>query len=102
MNASVLTQNSSTLNVVPNASASSFDPRIGLKFYASDELTLRAAIYRNFSAPGMNQMYRVFAAGTGYTTINPNLQPMTNSARKSGSTSCGRASISPAPTSTTT
>ncbi|MCC8431249.1 TonB-dependent receptor [Reyranella aquatilis] len=84
MNASVLTQNSSTLNVVPNASASSFDPRIGLKFYASDELTLRAAIYRNFSAPGMNQMYRVFASGTGYTTINPNLQPMTNFGQEVG------------------
>ena len=84
MNASVLTQNSSTLNVVPNASAASFDPRLGLKFYASDELTLRGAIYRNFSAPGMNQMYRVFAAGTGYTTINPNLQPMTNFGQEVG------------------
>jgi len=84
VNASVLTQNSSTLNVVPNASASSFDPRAGLKFYASDELTLRAAIYRNFSAPGMNQMYRVFASGTGYTTINPNLQPMTNFGQEVG------------------
>lgn len=84
MNASVLTQNSSTLNVVPNASASSFDPRVGLKFYAGDELVLRGAIYRNFSAPGMNQMYRVFAAGTGFTTINPNLQPMTNFGQEVG------------------
>jgi outer membrane receptor protein involved in Fe transport len=84
MNASVLTTNSSNLNVVPNASAASFDPRIGMKFYASDELTLRAAIYRNFSAPGMNQMYRVFASGTGYTTINPNLQPMTNFGQEVG------------------
>lgn len=84
MNASVLTQNSSTLNVVPNASAASFDPRVGLKFHASDELSLRAAIYRNFSAPGMNQMYRVFASGTSYTTINPNLQPMTNFGQEIG------------------
>ena len=78
LNASVLTQNSSTTNVIPNNSASSFDPRVGLKFYAADELVVRAAIYRNFSAPGMNQMYRSFASGTSYTTINPNLQPMTN------------------------
>jgi len=84
MNASVLTTNSSNLNVVPNASAASFDPRIGLKFHASDELTLRAAIYRNFSAPGMNQMYRVFASGTSYTTINPNLEPMTNFGQEVG------------------
>jgi len=84
MNASVLTQNSSTLNVVPNASASSFDPRVGLTFHASDELKLRGAIYRNFSAPGMNQMYRVFASGTSYTTINPTLQPMTNFGQEVG------------------
>ena len=84
MNASVLTTNSSNLNVVPNSSAASFDPRIGMKFYASDELTLRAAIYRNFSAPGMNQMYRVFASGTSYTTINPNLEPMTNFGQEVG------------------
>ena len=84
LNASVLTQNSSTLNVVPNASASSFDPRVGLKFYASDEVTLRGAIYRNFSAPGMNQMYRSFASGTAFTAINPNLQPMTNFGQEVG------------------
>ena len=29
-------------------------------------------------------MYRVFAAGTGYTTINPNLQPMTNFGQEIG------------------
>ena len=84
MNASVLTQNSSTLNVVPNSSASSFDPRVGLKFYASDEVTVRGAIYRNFSAPGMNQMYRSFASGTSFTAINPNLQPMTNFGQEVG------------------
>ncbi|GEP53040.1 TonB-dependent receptor [Reyranella soli] len=84
LNASVLTQNSSTLNVVPNTSASSFDPRVGFKFYASDEVTLRGAIYRNFSAPGMNQMYRSFASGTSFTATNPNLQPMTNFGQEVG------------------
>jgi len=84
LNASVLTQNSSTLNVVPNTSASSFDPRVGLKFHASDEVTVRGAIYRNFSAPGMNQMYRSFASGTSLTATNPNLQPMTNFGQELG------------------
>ena len=84
LNASVLTQNSSTLNAVPNTSAASFDPRVGLKFYASDEVTLRGAIYRNFSAPGMNQMYRSFASGTSLTATNPNLQPMTNFGQELG------------------
>ena len=84
LNASVFTVNSATNNVVPNTSASSFDPRIGLKFYASEEVTVRAAIYRNFSAPGMNQMYRSFASGTSYTAINPSLQPMTNFGQEVG------------------
>ena len=84
LNASVLTQNSSTTNVIPNNSASSFDPRVGLKFYAADELVVRAAIYRNFSAPGMNQMYRSFASGTAFTATNPNLQPMTNFGQEVG------------------
>ncbi|HEY4168854.1 MAG TPA: TonB-dependent receptor [Reyranella sp.] len=78
MNASVFNQNSATLNSIPNSAYASFDPRIGLKYYVTDELTLRGAAYRNFSAPGMNQMYRSFAAGTSFTTTNPNLQPMNN------------------------
>ena len=78
MNASVLTVNSNTNVPIANSNYSSFDPRIGLKYFVFDEFSLRAAAYRNFSAPGMNQMYRSFASGTSYTTINPNLQPMTN------------------------
>jgi outer membrane receptor protein involved in Fe transport len=78
MNASFFNQNANTLNSIPNSAYASFDPRIGLKFYATDELVLRAAAYRNFSAPGMNQMYRSFASGTSFTTTNPYLQPMTN------------------------
>jgi outer membrane receptor protein involved in Fe transport len=84
LNANVLTVNSATNVPVANSSASSFDPRIGLKFYMTDELVLRAAAYRNFSAPGMNQMYRSFASGTSYTAINPNLQPMTNFGQEVG------------------
>ncbi|MFI5033999.1 MAG: TonB-dependent receptor plug domain-containing protein, partial [Reyranellales bacterium] len=84
MNASVLNQNAATLNSIPNSAYSSFDPRIGLKYYVTDELTLRGAAYRNFSAPGMNQMYRSFAAGTSFTTTNPNLQPMNNFGQEAG------------------
>ena len=76
--ASVLSVNSGTLNSVPDSSATNFDPRIGLKFYVNDAITLRGAVYRNFTEPGMNQMYRSFASGTSLTTTNPNLQPMTN------------------------
>jgi outer membrane receptor protein involved in Fe transport len=84
LNASVLSVNSGTNNLVPDSSASNFDPRIGLKLYATDTLILRAAAYRNFSEPGMNQMYRSFASGASFTTTNPMLQPMTNFGQEVG------------------
>jgi outer membrane receptor protein involved in Fe transport len=84
MNASFFNQNAGAFNPIANASYASFDPRIGLKFQATDELVLRGAAYRNFSAPGMNQMYRSFASGTGFTTTNPNLQPMNNFGQEVG------------------
>jgi len=84
LNANVLTVNSGTNVIVPNSSASSFDPRVGIKFQATDELAVRAAVYRNFSAPGMNQMYRSTASGTNYLATNPNLQPMTNFGQEVG------------------
>jgi outer membrane receptor protein involved in Fe transport len=84
LNANVLTVNSGTNVPVANSSASSFDPRIGLQFQMTDNVVLRAAAYRNFSSPGMNQMYRSFASGTSYTAINPNLQPMTNIGEEAG------------------
>jgi outer membrane receptor protein involved in Fe transport len=78
LNASVLTVNSNTLVPVANSNYSSFDPRFGLKYYVFDDFNLRGAVYKNFSAPGMNQMYRSTASGTSYLATNPNLQPMTN------------------------
>ena len=84
MNASVLSVNPGTTNNIADTSYASFDPRLGVKYYATDEVTLRAAAYRNFSAPGMNQMYRSFASGTSFTTTSPNLQPMTNFGQEIG------------------
>ncbi|HTP73227.1 MAG TPA: TonB-dependent receptor [Burkholderiaceae bacterium] len=84
LNASQFTVNSATNNMIPNSSAASFDPRIGVKYYVTNELVLRGAIYRNFSEPGMNQMYRSFASGTSFTTTNPNLQPMYNFGQEVG------------------
>jgi outer membrane receptor protein involved in Fe transport len=84
LNASQLTVNSGTNNMIPDSSAASFDPRVGLKYYVTNELVLRGAIYRNFSEPGMNQMYRSFASGTSFTTTNPNLQPMYNFGQEVG------------------
>ena len=84
LNASVLTVNSSTNNVGPQRQRLELRSAHRPEVLRHDELTLRAAVYRNFSAPGMNQMYRSFASGTAYTAINPNLQPMTNFGQEVG------------------
>lgn len=65
-------------------SYSSFDPNLGIKYYANDYLDLRAAMYRNFAAPGMNQLYRTFMSGSSITIANPNLAPQTNFGQEIG------------------
>lgn len=63
---------------LPDTSFTRFDPRIGAKYYLGDDWALRAAAYRNFSAPGLNQMYRSFVSGSSYTVPNTGLQSQTN------------------------
>ncbi len=65
-------------------SYTSFDPNLGIKYYANDYLDLRAAMYRNFAAPGMNQLYRTFLSGSSITIANPNLAPQTNFGQEIG------------------
>ncbi|PRE45404.1 TonB-dependent receptor plug domain-containing protein [Burkholderia multivorans] len=61
-----------------NSSKLTFNPRLGAKYYFDNGLDLRAAVYRDFSAPGMNQMYRSYVSGGTYNSTNPNLVPETN------------------------
>ncbi|MDR5818752.1 TonB-dependent receptor [Caballeronia sp. LZ033] len=61
-----------------DASKFTFNPRLGAKYYFDNGLDVRAAVYRNFSAPGMNQMYRAYVSGGTYNSTNPNLVPETN------------------------
>lgn len=61
-----------------------FDPRLGLKYFISENLDVRAATYRNFAAPGMNQMYRSTRSGTNYLAPNASLIPMDNLGREVG------------------
>jgi len=65
-------------NQLASQSFTHFDPRLGAKYYLNDAVDLRAAAYQNFSAPGLNQMYRSFVSGTGYTIPNTALQAQTN------------------------
>ena len=71
-------------SALANNSYNSFDPSIGLKYYANDNLDLRAAAYRNFAAPGMNQLYRTYLSGSSITFANPNLAPQTNFGQEIG------------------
>ena len=70
--------------VVPDADYDHFSPRLGVKYFLPNGFNLRAAVYSNFAAPGMNQMYRSFISGTNYTTFSANLKPQTNFGREIG------------------
>ncbi len=67
-----------------NNSYSSLDPSLGLKYYVNDNFDVRGAIYRNFAAPGMNQLYRTFLSGSSLTIANPYLAPQTNFGQEVG------------------
>ena len=67
-----------------NNSYASFNPTLGIKYYVNDNVDLRAAVYRNFAAPGMNQLYRTFLSGSTITIANPNLTPQTNFGQEIG------------------
>ncbi|MFK3797136.1 TonB-dependent receptor [Pseudomonas sp. NPDC088444] len=61
-----------------------FDPRLGARYYFGNGFELHGALYRNFSAPGMNQMYRSYVSGSTYNQTNPSLEPETNFGKELG------------------
>ncbi len=50
-----------------------FNPRAGLVFRASNAVTVRASGYRGFRAPSLNELYRPFRLGNVVTLPNPDL-----------------------------
>ena len=80
----ILASGSTLSNPLSDTSYSRFDPRLGARYFVTPEVTIRAAAYRNFAAPGMNQMYRSFVSGTSYTATNPGLVPQTNFGKEIG------------------
>jgi len=74
----IISNGSTLANPVPDTSTQRFDPRLGLKYTVDEHWALRAAAYRNFAAPGMNQMYRSFVSGSSYTATSPALKAQTN------------------------
>ena len=65
----------STLNPSYNQSFNQLDPRFGLKYGFDNGIDIRGAVYRNFAAPGMNQLYRTFASASTASLGNANLTP---------------------------
>ena len=61
-----------------------FDPRVGLKYHLTQDIDLRAAFYRNFGAPGMNQTFRTFYSGNNAFQANSALAPEYNTGYEAG------------------
>lgn len=55
-------------------SEDAFSPRFNLSFQAHPTVTLRAAAYRAFRAPTLNELYRAFRVGDTLTLANQNLR----------------------------
>ncbi|WP_347259845.1 TonB-dependent receptor [Rudaea sp.] len=63
------------LGAVPDQSASSVDPRLSLRWAATNEIAVRAAAYKAFRAPTLDNLYRAFATPSGIFFGNPALKP---------------------------
>ncbi len=61
---------------VPSLTKTAFDPSLSLRYELSDTLALRAAAYKAFRAPGLNNMFRSFGSSS-ITIANPLLEPET-------------------------
>jgi iron complex outermembrane receptor protein len=75
---------STTGGAVQDSSKTSFNPGLALRYAFTDELSGRAAAYRSFRAPGLNNMYRSFSSSTSITIANPSLKPETMSGGEVG------------------
>ena len=60
--------------------------RAGLSWRASPALTLRAAAYRGWRLPTLNELYRPFRVGADATAANPALAPETSTGADAGAT----------------
>lgn len=68
---------STLVTSLPTGGDEQIDPRLGILWHATDELALRAAGYRGFRAPTLNELYRPFQVGTIMTDANPALRAET-------------------------
>jgi iron complex outermembrane receptor protein len=62
---------------IPDRASDAFSPKAGLRIRASEWLAFRAAAYRSFRAPTLDELYRPFQVGPTRTEANANLGPET-------------------------
>jgi outer membrane receptor protein involved in Fe transport len=65
------------LGHVPDQSSSSVDPRISARWSVTPQFALRAAAYKAFRAPTLDNLYRAFSTPSGIFFGNPALRPET-------------------------
>jgi outer membrane receptor protein involved in Fe transport len=62
---------------VPSRHDTDIDPRLSVRYAISDSVAVRAAAYRAFRAPTLDNLYRAFSIPGGIFLGNPNLAPET-------------------------
>jgi len=60
---------------LPDTSLHSVDPRVSLRYELSQDVALRAAAYKAFNAPNLDQLHRSFGVSGGIFLPNPDLKP---------------------------
>jgi iron complex outermembrane receptor protein len=73
-----------TGGAIADASLSQVNPGLAVRWEATSHLALRAAAYRAFRAPGLNNLYRSFSSTTSITVANPTLKPETLEGSEAG------------------
>jgi outer membrane receptor protein involved in Fe transport len=65
------------LGVIPDRSEGTFDPRAAAKYAFTPDFALRAAVYKAFNAPTLDELYRTYSTLTGTFRSSALLTPET-------------------------
>jgi outer membrane cobalamin receptor len=72
------------LGNAPSSSETSTDPRVSVRYSLTNAFALRAAYYKAFRAPTLDNLYRAFSVPAGIFYGNPELGPETLKGREVG------------------
>jgi outer membrane cobalamin receptor len=62
---------------VTDSHLGTFDPNLSARYDITAHFSVRAAAYKSFRAPGLNNLYRSYSSATSITIANPTLSPST-------------------------